>query len=111
MNFKHICYFCIRKKIQDMFIEKDKKKHFLFCAVIAVIAAITARLLGAIVIDAACYGFFISCGVGVLKEAIWDELMKKGTEDEIDWVADVFGATAGSFVSSILLWLINIVFT
>lgn len=94
-----------------MGIEKDKKKHFLFCAVIAVIVAIAARLFGAIVIDAACYGFFISCGVGVLKEAIWDELMKRGTEDEIDWVSDVLGALAGSVVAGLLLWLVNIIFT
>lgn len=94
-----------------MGIEKDKKKHFLFCAVIAIISSIVIRMFGAIVIDAACYGFFISCGVGVLKEAIWDELMKKGTEDEIDWVADALGALSGSVVSGLLLWLINIVFT
>ena len=94
-----------------MSIEKDKEKHFLFCAVIAVIAAIVSRLLGAIAVDAACYGFFISCGVGVLKEAIWDELMKKGTEDEIDWVADALGALSGSVVAGLLLWLVNIVFT
>lgn len=94
-----------------MGIEKDKKKHFLFCAVIAVIVAISARLFGAIVIDAACYGFFISCGIGVLKEAIWDELMKRGTEDEIDWLSDVLGALAGSVVAGLLLWLVNIIFT
>lgn len=75
----------------------DKTKHFLGGVVIAAV-------LGYIVgiwqdpLSAALSGLAAAVLTGVLKEAVWDNWLKKGTDDKYDMYATALGGAFGAVV-------------
>ena len=75
----------------------DKTKHFLGGVVIAAV-------LGYIVgiwqdpLSAALSGLAAAVLIGTAKEAIWDNWLKKGTDDKYDMYATALGGVFGAIV-------------
>lgn len=64
----------------------DGMKHIIACNLIVVLANIILPLWVAVVIAA---------GIGAGKEIIWDKMLKKGTFDKKDLIADAVGIVIG----------------
>ena len=69
--------------------DKDKLKHLLAGLAIAIMAGLFVYPL---------IGLATTAVIGVLKEIIWDWLLKKGTPELLDFVATVLGGVLGAVI-------------
>lgn len=82
-----------------MKIEKDKIYHFLACMALVVVLVFFKMPLE--------YSAFLTLIVAIVgKEGIWDWLLKKGTPDLDDIIADIFGTFVGCILAILYLKLI-----
>lgn len=82
-----------------MKIEKDKIYHFLICMVMVVVLVLFRMPLE--------YSAFLTLLVSIVgKEGVWDWLLKKGTPDLDDIIADIFGTFVGAILAILYLKLI-----
>ena len=72
---------------RDNYMTSDKMLHFTVSLLVTVmIFLLTSHL---------CLSVLITLLIGVLKELIWDGLMKKGTTDSRDMLANIVGIVVG----------------
>lgn len=74
-------------------IARDKKLHFGLSAIITLVAILLTSFL---------WGIIIGTSVGLLKEFVWDLLLKKGNFDKMDLVANFVGIAAGTIIALII---------
>ena len=80
--------------------DKDKILHFLCTLLVSLIAACVAKLFGQDTWTCLGVAWFAGFIAGFAKE-IYDGI-KNGSDDEQDWMADVFGLFAGCIIVLIL---------
>ena len=79
------------------FMRRDLVQHFIGGALIAAMVALAfSRDLD--VLTSALVGLTVAVLVGVLKEAVWDNWLKKGTDDKYDVIATALGGAFGALV-------------
>lgn len=68
---------------------KDKKLHLLAGLALSLVAGL---------LFTPKWGLVVAAVIGVLKEVVWDWLLKKGTPEVLDFVATVVGGFVGYLV-------------
>lgn len=82
-----------------MKIAMDKIYHFLACMALVVVLVLFRMPLE--------YSAFLTLLVSIVgKEGIWDWLLKKGTPDLDDIIADIFGTFVGCILAILYLKLV-----
>ena len=75
----------------------DKVKHFMAGVFICLIVSV-AFSHDLDPLSASLTGFAAAVLIGVLKEAVWDNWLKKGTDDKYDVIATALGGAFGALV-------------
>ena len=75
----------------------DKVKHFMAGVFITLVVGYLASLW-LTPVEATLTGVAAAVLIGALKEAAWDNLLKKGTDDKYDAIATALGGAFGALV-------------
>lgn len=75
------------KMFRDNYMTSDKMLHFTVSLLVTVMIFLLISHL--------CLAVLITFAIGVLKELIWDGLMKRGTTDSRDMLANIVGIVVG----------------
>lgn len=79
----------------------DYNLHFWYGAVISLFTIFVLILLG---LETSLIGFSVAALAGLLKEVVWDSMMKKGTPEWLDWF---FAALGGLLVDLGFHWILT----
>lgn len=85
-------------------LERDKVLHFGICLAVSMLTGISVKILGGDMSDVVAGSWFTGFLAGVAKE-IYDEWRYKGA-DEMDWLADLFGTTAGTLLIVLIISIV-----
>ena len=86
-------------------IPKDKRQHIIFGFLISLFVGLIFASDGSEfnhVQRGAIIGFLTGLNAGILKDVVWDLLMKRGTFDKWDISATAFGAGVASFLIALI---------
>ena len=86
-------------------IPKDKRTHFWAGFIISLFVGLIFASDGSEfnhVQRGAIIGFLTGLSAGILKDVVWDLLMKRGTFDKWDISATAFGAGVASFLIALI---------
>ena len=85
-----------------MKIQADKKSHFLYSMFGATFIGAIFSIWNSNHINSILLGALVMLAIGILKEVIWDKLMKKGAFEYGDLIADLLGCVTGAAIMMVL---------